>query len=94
MNLTIIPSDGSVYIDGESIGNMNLSFIPEGIHALQWKNSHGWIEYSEDESGIKKPNEKITQLPDWVDQALKVWDTAKKEIEQEFLASQVPVNYQ
>lgn len=66
MKLTIIVEDGGVIVDG--IGALNLDFsaynIPANIHALQWNNDKGWIEYV-DVDGEKEPNLAITELPEW-----------------------------
>ena len=77
MKLTIIPSDGAVYRDGHSYSGLDLSSAPENIHALQWDNGGGWIEFK-NESEFRKPaNENIYSLPEWVNAALAKWDEAK-----------------
>lgn len=77
MKLTIIPSDGAVYKDGVSYSGLDLSGIPENVHALQWNGDSGWIEFN-NESEFRKPaNEKIDALPDWANDALVKWDEAK-----------------
>lgn len=72
MKLTIIREDGSIYQDGISYLDSNLSFIPTNVHALQWKDNNGWIEYSEDDEGNKQHNEKIYILPDWANTAIDI----------------------
>ena len=57
--LTIIPSDGAVYIDTDVTLGLDLSFIDPIVHALQWRDGAGWIEYT------NAANEQITVLPDW-----------------------------
>lgn len=59
--LTLIPSDGAVYFDDKVILGLDLSFIPNGVHALQWLNDAGWIEYIDPAI----PNEPISVLPNW-----------------------------
>lgn len=71
MKLTIIKDDKAVYIDGFSYSNLNLN-IPNEIHALQWENNTGWIEFA----GHSKPNEKITTLPAWADDCVTEWQNA------------------
>lgn len=63
MQLTIIPIDGRIKKDGEVYDGINLNAcnIPENIHALQWKDNEGWIEYT---SALIE-NKHITELPDW-----------------------------
>lgn len=72
MKLTIIPSDKAVYKDGMSYSNLTLSNIPTDVHALQWDNNTGHIEYK----NHIKPNESITQLPSWANDALTTWQQA------------------
>jgi len=79
MKLTIIPADGAVYKDGLSYPDLNLSEAPANVHALQWNNTKGWIEFCEDEDGNKPANESITELPSWVSQALALWETTHTE---------------
>jgi hypothetical protein len=81
MKLTIIPEDKTVYIDNWSIGNLDLSFIPENVHALQWKNDLGWIEFVENDDFTKPQNEVINQLPDWANTAVARWTEAKESYE-------------
>lgn len=92
MKLTIIPSDQAVYKDGVSYLDLTLNFIPADVHALQWNNNSGHIEYK----NHIKPNETITQLPSWANDALTVWqqaddaEQAKKLIEQQAAQNQTP----
>lgn len=77
MRLTIIPSDNIVYLDNVSYSPLEWEGTPPNIHALQWFDSNdGWIEFSEDRFGNKKPNEKITELPEWASNAVQAWDEA------------------
>jgi hypothetical protein len=74
MKLTIIKDDGAVYKDGKNYLNLNLNSIPSDVHALQWNNDNGHIEYVEGTDHVL--NEKITELPSWVNDALIEWQTA------------------
>ncbi len=65
--LTIIPSDGAIYVDLVALDEFDLSFIPSDVHALQWLTDSGWIEHIDGE------NIKITELPDWATQCLLLW---------------------
>lgn len=76
MKLTIIPVDGSVYKDGYCYMNMTLTNIPENVHALQWNESSGWIEYKSTGEFTRPPNENITELPAWATSAVTKWDEA------------------
>ena len=81
MKLTIIPSDKVVYVDDWWFNNLDLSFIPENVHALQWKNDLGWIEFVENNDYIKPQNEIIHELPEWANTAVSRWNTAKQAYE-------------
>lgn len=59
MNLIIIRPHNLVVVDTDAL-NFDLSeSIPENLYALQWQQTHGHIEYTD------QPNEDITELPDW-----------------------------
>lgn len=77
MKITVIPNDGAVYKDGVSFSDLDLSCAPEDVHALQWFDTKGWIEFKLDEDFNKPGNQIITELPAWVDTALTKWDEAK-----------------
>jgi hypothetical protein len=73
MRLTIIRSDGAVYKNGVSYSGLDLSNVPANIHALQWYETEGEIEFN----GRPKPqNELITKLPEWVNICLTKWEDA------------------
>ena len=74
MKLTIIPSDGAVYKDNYSFSKLDLSIVPANIHALQWYETEGEVEFN----GKPKPqNEIIFELPVWANDCLTKWDEAK-----------------
>jgi hypothetical protein len=72
MKLTIIKDDGAVYKDNMSYSNLSLSTVPSDVHALQWNDSVGHIEFVDN----VKANEAITELPSWANDALTAWQTA------------------
>jgi len=72
MKLTIIKDDGAVYKDSVSYANLSLPTIPNNVHALQWNNSTGHIEFVDN----IKANEAITELPSWANDALTAWQIA------------------
>jgi hypothetical protein len=72
MKLTIIKGDGAVYKDGKSYSDLSLPTIPSDVHALQWNNDKGHIEFANN----AKVNEAITELPIWANDALTAWQTA------------------
>jgi hypothetical protein len=77
MKLTIIPEDKTVYVDNFAIHNIDLSFVPSNVHALQWKNDLGWIEFVENDDFTKPQNEIINELPAWANGAYNAWLTQK-----------------
>lgn len=78
MRLTIIPIDGFVAVDSVSkFSPLDLTSceIPADIHALQWYDNKGWIEFNDDNDPFtpKPQNEMITQLPSWANACVNVW---------------------
>jgi hypothetical protein len=88
MNLVIIPIDGAVYVDGYSFSGLDLAAAPADVHALQWKNDKGWIEFKDLEDGTKPQNQAITELPSWANACKAKWDEAKAAEEAAILAAQ------
>ena len=79
MKLTIIPDDSFVAVDGDNSHRpLNLSScgIPEEVHALQWFDVKGWIEFDNpvDPFLPKPPNEIIEALPQWALNCVQVWE--------------------
>ena len=74
MRLTIIPSDGSVGEDGIIYSRLDLSScgIPNDVHALQWYETSGWIEFKDSIA----PNQSITELPAWANCCMTKWTEA------------------
>jgi hypothetical protein len=62
MRVVIIPSDNLITVDGFSSANVDLSSIPADVHAMQWFDSHGWLEFNRDSEGRKPPNEDLESL--------------------------------
>ena len=86
MKLTIIPIDKAVYKDGVCYSNLDWQETPANIHALQWKNESGWLEFND-----QSPNQIIDSLPVWANNALEAWNVAnipipKLELTEEQLA--------
>ena len=92
MRLTIIPSDGAVYKDSQSHSGLDLSFCPSNVHALQWYENYGEIEYKRqfvDGQIIHPQNELISSLPEWATNSLAIWETEElKRLEVERLAAE------
>jgi hypothetical protein len=98
MRLTIIPTDGAIYFDGVTYINLDLSAcgIPNNIHAFQWYDTYGEIEYKRtiiDGQATHPANEIVTELPDWGSAAITTWENAKADEEARLLAqSLLPIN--
>jgi hypothetical protein len=83
MRVTIIPSDGFVSVDNEGYNDLDLSFMDADIHALQWYDTDGEIEY-QDARGRATHNVAITSLEqfEYWDQCYAAWQAAKDAAEQ------------
>lgn len=77
MKLTIISSDGAVGENGKFYLDLDLSScnIPADVHALQWQDTAGWIEYN---SPLVE-NQPITELPAWANCCMTKWDAANNQ---------------
>ena len=71
MKLTIIPIDGAVYENEVCYSGLKWEGTPIDVHALQWLDVEGWIEFNDG-----KPNETITLLPQWANNAMDAWTVA------------------
>ena len=77
MRLVILKETGTVGKDNETYDNLDLSScnLPNNLWALQWyDNNTGHIEY--DSPMIQ--NDEITELPDWANACINVWQAAKE----------------
>lgn len=77
MRLTIIPSDKTIYIDGEYYSDIDMSWVPQingiDVHAVQWYGDHGSVELV-----TQDPNIKINELGVW-EQSVELWQKKKEE---------------
>lgn len=69
MKISIIVEDKFVSVDGVPFSNLIWEGTPDDVHALQWKNDSGWIEYIDK----SKVNEVIDELPVWAQNAYNCW---------------------
>ena len=78
MKLTIIPIDGAVYKNGLCYSSLIWEGTPDNVHALQWFNDKGWIEFIDENpyDNIKPANQNITELPQWALNAIEAWNNA------------------
>jgi hypothetical protein len=75
MRVTIIPVDGFVSVDGEGYSDLDLTFMPSDIHALQWYETEGELEI-QDARGRVIENRPIDSLEPY-QPALDAWQVAK-----------------
>jgi len=77
MKLTIINEDNAVYVDGICrIVDLLKCGIPSNVHALQWKETAGWIEFKDADDGSKPINQIIDVLPQWANDSVKAFNNA------------------
>jgi len=84
MKITIIPIDKHIRIDDNSLSQIkeDMTWIPTNIHALQWYDTFGEIEYNDG-----TPNEIIEELGIY-EQALETFDAEKQRRLREQLAEE------
>ena len=76
MRLTIVTETSSVGKDEIFFNGLDLSpcNVPLNIWALQWHDTYGHIEFVD-----TSPNEAITELPDWANNCVALWDVVYEE---------------
>lgn len=74
MRLTIIRPDASVYVNDVAYAPLSMESVPLTVHALQWFDVEGWIEYNDGTL-----NETITALPSWANTCVQEWEAADYE---------------
>lgn len=88
MKLTIIPIDKKVGVDGLFLEfDLSACAIPANIHALQWYETEGEVEFINNPDRNKPQNELIFELPDWANACVIKWNEAKVALEIETLKS-------
>ena len=71
MRLTIIRPDAAVYVDTISYSPLDMTSTPVNVHALQWFNGIGWIEFNDGSQ-----NQDISELPEWANVCVQEWEAA------------------
>jgi hypothetical protein len=76
MRLTIVPIDKKVGVNGLFFGDLNLATcdIPPNIHALQWYETEGEVEFINNPDRTKPQNELISELPAWANNCVTVFN--------------------
>ena len=85
MRLSIIADDKTVCIDGVCYGGLDLNLLPTNIHAVQWHETFGEVEFKsvfENNQIIKLQNEVITDIAPFMF-VEPLWRTAKEAHEEE-----------
>ena len=79
MRLTIIPSDKKIGVDSVFFSGLDLSVcnIPANIHALQWYETEGEVEFTNNSDRTKPQNELISELPVWANACVTKWNEVK-----------------
>lgn len=72
MRLTIVPDDKVVIVDGEGYFDVDVSSLDANIHAIQWYDTHGEIEFKDETN-----NEKIEDIS-FCGPVVSAWGIAKK----------------
>lgn len=88
MRLTIIRDDNFVAVDGVTTNDADVSWLPEDVHALQWYEDHGYIEYKT----RGRLNEEITDLGIF-SQAITSFNDAKERENQKRLEREASFDY-
>jgi hypothetical protein len=89
MKLTIIPSDKYIAVDSDGILKIqqDLSWIPSNVHALQWYDTWGEVEYNDGTA-----NERIEELGIF-EQAVADFNNEKQRIQDELDAIEAARDY-
>lgn len=90
MRLTIIPSEKTIGVNGKFYLNIqeDFSWVPSGVHAVQWYETWGEVEYID----VIIPNERIEELGIY-EQAIEIYDNETKKIQDELDAIEAARNY-
>ena len=80
MRLIIVPISGTVSKNGICYNNLDLSFMPSNIHAVQWYDTFGEIEIKDVITNKMIANEPITDITIYND-AITLWEEANTKAE-------------
>jgi len=81
MKITVIPTNGSISIDGEVHHKIDLSSLDPTIHAIQWYDTEGEVEIK-DARGRIVENRKITSFDEFAF-VIPLWESVKLKSEQD-----------
>lgn len=80
MRVTIIKADGTVTVNGRGFGGIDMSSLPDYVHALQWYETHGDLELRDPVTG-RMENVEISSLDDFAT-VLAAWEAKRAEADQ------------
>lgn len=75
MRITVIVHDGLISIDGSTVTGVDLSSVPNDIHAIQWYGTDGELEIK-DSRGRMIENRQIDSFDEF-DFIITLWEQAK-----------------
>ena len=93
MKLTIIADDRMVGIDGVFLCPLDLSLLDPSVHAVQWNENVGEVEYKtrfEDGVFVKQVNTRIHDMTPYAF-AVDAWHAASAELALAEAAHQLPI---
>ena len=79
MKVSIVPADGAVSVDGVGFGGLDLSSVNPTIHAVQWYDTYGEVEFKDvfaNGEATKPQNQFITSFAEY-ESVLVLWQAAK-----------------
>jgi hypothetical protein len=79
MKVSIVPVDGAVSVDGVGFGNLDLSSVSPSVHAVQWYDTYGVVEFKEFflDGGVTKPQNQLIVSFSEYEPVLVLWQEAK-----------------
>lgn len=83
MRVSIIKKDGFVSVDGVGFGGLDLSFLPDTVHAIQWYGDFGEVEMYEPHPYkiMMAPSKNISSFDEYKP-CLDAWAAAKVRYEE------------
>ncbi len=79
MRVSVIVDDNCIYVNHFS-ERVDLSAMPDFIHAMQWYGTYGEIEFRQDEDGNRQPNKRLDDFDEFK-KYVAAWEVeAQKEI--------------
>ncbi|WAW10008.1 hypothetical protein NB640_12435 [Oxalobacter vibrioformis] len=74
--ITIVPENGLVMIDGRGFEGLDMTSLASNIHAVQWYGNSGEIEYKINAQGVKPANTSFYSLDAYA-RIIALWEAEK-----------------